>query len=328
MEPDDSFYRDGLRQKVAREAEARGLRVEVLAEPPIDGPESFPGHVQSRIAAAEHTIFFSRLGSTARLLKLPGPGSKVVSYTLDGASFASPCAALPCLFLQAVHDLVVSKIAGARSYRITCPRGTDLAMRFHKTSIAAVPALTPFTVRNFPLMIVPPISAETLTGTLALSLAILPTSTHVYEDPVLPLTSPLLLQIEKGRIIGFGGALAAQAEAHFDRVGRLVDGDPRAVNSWHTGINPATFFNGPALQDLQRWGNTAFGSPRYSHFHVVGSDPGDICGSLFDAKISFDGEAIWQDGHLALFDTEEGAALAKAHGVLPEQVAIQQPIGV
>jgi hypothetical protein len=197
-------------------------------------------------------------------------------------------------------------------------------------AVGAKSPLTPFAVRNFPLMIVPPISAARSEGRVVLTLALLSTSTHVYDDPVLPLETPLTLIVRGGRIVDFAGepGLVKRAVAHFDRVGGLFGADARSFSSWHAGINPGTFFAADALSDLQRWGNVAFGSPRYTHFHMVGGDPGDICGSLFDATICFDDEAIWQDGRLAFLEGDEGRSLVARHGVDPSVIAKTLPIGV
>ena len=175
-------------------------------------------------------------------------------------------------------------------------------------------------------MIVPAISSARAEGTLAL----LPTAIHEYADPILVLDSPLLLEVSRGSIVGFGGdpTQARKAEAHFDRVGRLVGGSPRAVNSWHTGIHPGTFFSGRALDDLDRWGCVAFGSPRYTHFHLVGADPGDVCGSLFDATISFDGVPFWDRGRFVFIDRPEIRDLAAAHGVDTASLHNLSPIGI
>ncbi len=326
-EPDAGFYRGHLPEIVATAAEARGARVTMRRVSPVAGPEAFPGWLKDEISRNDHTLFFARVGSTARFVALPGRGSKVVAYTLDEATFFSLFAALPYHFMQDLHDAIVARILAACSYELSCPNGTALRADLQPGRGGIV---TPFAVKNFPLMIVPPISAATACGRIALTLALLPTSTHVYDDAILPLASPLLLDIERGKITGFGGEpeQARRAAAQFDRVGALFGTDPRQVGSWHTGINPGTFFAAPALSDLPRWGNAAFGSPRYTHFHMVGGDPGDICGSLFDATIRFDSEPIWQDGRLSFLDSAEGKSLIARHGVDPALLADIQPIGL
>ncbi|KKC35928.1 hypothetical protein WH87_15310 [Devosia epidermidihirudinis] len=330
-EPEDqTFYRGALGRHVVDAAQARGLDAKLIIEPVPIGPEHFPAHVLEQIAASDHTLFFSRLGSQARFLKLPGPGTKTVSYVLDAESLAAPFGSLPYAFVAELHDLVVQRIGAARSYHLTCPNGSDLRMALEPADTGKPAELTPFAVRNFPVMIFPPISSARANGRLALTLALLSTSIHQYDDPIVPLDSPLLLDIADGKITQFGGepVQAARAEAHFDRVAALFDADARALNSWHTGINPATFFAGRAIDDLGRWGSVAFGSPSYTHFHIVGSDPGEICGSLFNATIRFDDEILWDRGRFVFLERPEVADLLAKHGLARDALAIQQSIGV
>lgn len=329
-QPGNNYYRDDIGLVVADAARARGIIVEVLAEPIPKGPEKFPGVVLEALERVDQAIFFSRLGSQARFLDLPGKSGKIATYTLDAQSLGSLFGSLPYAFVQALHDRVVNRIAAARSYSIRCENGTDLHMELDDAAISDEPVFTPFKIKNFPVMIFPPVSAARLSGRLVLTLALLPTSIHHYDYPELLLDTPLLLDIENGRVVKFGGdpEQAHRAEAHFDRVGAAVGGDPRVLNSWHTGINPATFFAGRAVDDLARWGSVAFGSPRYTHFHMVGSEPGDICGSLFDATIAFDGEVLWERGRFVFLDRPEMHALTAEFGLPHTIFDIQQPIGV
>jgi hypothetical protein len=330
-EPEDqTFYRGELGRQVASAAQARGLDATLIVESVPTGPEHFPPHVLDKIAAADHTLFFSRLGSQTRFLQLPGPGTKTVSYVLDAESLAAPFGRLPYAFVAELHDLVVERIAAARSYHLTCPNGSDLRMALEPSDTGKPAELTPFAVRNFPVMIFPPISSARASGRIALTLALLSTSIHQYDDPIVRLDSPLLLDIEEGKITRFGGepTQAAHAEAHFDRVAALFGADARALNSWHTGINPTTFFAGRAVDDLSRWGSVAFGSPSYTHFHIVGSDPGEICGSIFNATIRFDDEILWDCGRFVFLDRPEIAQLLEKHGLSRDVLSAQQSIGV
>lgn len=326
----NGHYRGNLGAAVSNAARARGIATTLIVADVSDGPEHYPANVLAAIGASDHTLFFSRLGSRARFIDLPGPGTKTVAYTLDAESLAAPFGSLPYRFVAELHDLVVARIGRARSYRLTCANGSDLTMALEPSDVGIPPALTPFKVRNFPVMIFPPISAARAEGRVALGLAILSTSIHDYPDPVLPLSSPLVLDIADGRIVAFGGdeAQAERASRHFERVAGLFGADPRAFNSWHTGINPTTFFRGRALDDLERWGDVAFGSPSYTHFHMVGQDPGEICGSLFNATIRFDDEVLWDRGRFAFLDHPDVQALAERHGVSSDLFAAQQPIGV
>jgi len=172
--------------------------------------------------------------------------------------------------------------------------------------------------------------AASLSGRLVLTGALVSTNTDVYAGRVLPLRATLALLIERGRIRDFEGdaELVGRVRAQFERVGALGAGDPWAINSWHTGINPNTFFRGRADADWERWDRVAFGSPRYTHFHMCGADPGLVCGQLFDATISFDGEAYWRNGAFCFLERTEIRTLVGQHPAAPQLTETRRDIGI
>jgi hypothetical protein len=123
-------------------------------------------------------------------------------------------------------------------------------------------------------------------------------------------------------MIAFDGdrELIAQLRNQLERAASITGGDPYRLNSWHTGINPHTFFNGDPDEDLERWGTVAYGSPRYTHIHAAGHDPGDVSIQLFDASIRFGNETtrettwqtIWDKGRFIYLDSDEIRALLSA----------------
>jgi hypothetical protein len=187
-----------------------------------------------------------------------------------------------------------------------------------------------FTVKNFPLMIVPPIPAAHLSGKLVLSHALTSTYVHYYEDSVLPLATPLTVLLEDGVIVRIEGddGLVTRAKAQFARVGSLFGGNPWSLNSWHAGTNPFTFFARPALSDIDRWSSVAFASPRYAHFHMCGSAPGDICGQIFDPTITFDDTVIWDRGRSAFLSSDDKRRLLGQIDVSPDVFHEPYDIGV
>ncbi|MBT7611984.1 MAG: hypothetical protein HN577_02065, partial [Rhodospirillaceae bacterium] len=207
--------------------------------------------------------------------------------------------------MQEVYDRVVVAIEASQTCRIICPDGTDLqgAVSFPDGG----DELTDFAVEPFPVMIFPPVDCLAMSGQLSLAHWLTSSSTNIYEGSVFTPRSPVMAQLEEGIITEFVGEAgeAARIKAHFERVGAMAGGNPFAVNSWHTGINPRNYSTNQPGQDLERWSNAVFGSPRFTHFHACGTDPGDIAISLFDATISFDGEAFWQDGRFAFLDWPE-----------------------
>lgn len=142
--------------------------------------------------------------------------------------------------------------------------------------------------------------------------------------------TPVIADIKDGKITGFEGEkdLIDRISAQFERVGELAGGDPYAVNSWHTGINPNTYYTGKATDDLERWGTVAYGSPRYTHFHACGADPGDIAFTMIDATIEFDDQTFWRDGIFAFMDDPEIQGLKEQFPSSCDSLEMRRDIGV
>lgn len=301
----------------------------IVQVPPGAGPESVPASLLSAIGEASHTIFLNRIGDQLRFTPLPGNGTKVMSYTLDSDFLGSAFAVTSYTVWEGVLTRLVKRLSSARRYRITCPLGTDLAMEFDSAFPSAQQG-GGFTVKNFPLMIIPPVPASGLSGKLVLSHALTSTYVHYYADSVLPLASTVTLHLENGVIVRMEGdpALVARASSQFARVAALFGGNQWALNSWHAGTNPFTFFARPALSDIDRWSSVAFGSPRYAHFHMCGPAPGDICGQIFDPTITFDDAVIWDHGRPAFLSSEDKRNLLNQLDIAPDVFEMPYDIGV
>lgn len=312
---------------LAERARNLGAHVIVRSVAPAGGPEDAPESLREQIEAADHTLFLNRIGDQLRFAPLPGAGSKTVVYTLDMDQLGSAFAVTPYAVWQDILGRLIARLDAARSYSIRCPRGTDLRMQPEGARTATKPARG-FTVGSFPVMVVPPIPASRLCGRLVISHALTQTGVHAYDDGVIPLDSPLTLNLENGTILGIEGdaALVAKVKAQFARVAAQFGGEQWALDSWHAGINPFTFFPRPALSDLGRWESVAFGSPRYAHFHMCGPAPGDICGQVFDPTIVFDDAVLWQDGRAAFLTPDDKHRLLEHRGIPRD--ALEQPRGI
>ena len=329
--PGVGFYDDRLAPVVADVAATMGGQVRVIAPPLPAGPDVFPADIADAVAAADCTVFLSRLGSRTRFLALPGSGRRIMSYTLDLAHLADGFGRAPYGLFVEVHDQLVARILAARRYTIACANGTALEAELPAGAGQDDGPLTRFAVRNFPMMIFPPVTAASMSGRLALTLSLISTGIHDYADSVLALPEPVLFDVEQGRITGISAAdpaLARRVEAHLDRVGQEFACDPRRIDSWHTGLNPTTFYPGDARTDMERWGDVVFGSPRYTHFHMVGANPGEVCGQLFDATIAFDDEVFWDVGRFAFLDRPDLRDLAARHGADPALLQTRTDIGL
>lgn len=303
-------YDAALTTYLANQATELGAKVTTTVLAPGRGPDEVPQSLFDAIERASHTLFLNRVGDQLRFSPLPGSGRKAITYTLDLGYLGSAFGVAAYDALEELRRRVVAVLARSQRYTIHCPLGTALTMQ-SATALRSLADTTGFSVDNFPVMIVPPIAADQLNGQLVLTLALTSTGVHDYPDSVVPLPSPLKLQLNQGRIVGVDAEpkLAAAITAHFDNVDAQFGGDGRRLGSWHAGINPFTYFLRPALANLDRWNGVAFGSPRYTHFHLCGALPGDICGQLFDATITFDDTVIWDRGRFAFLDAEQNTDL-------------------
>ena len=179
-------------------------------------------------------------------------------------------------------------------------------------------------------MIYPPLNCLEVSGQLVLDRFLMSTSINNFEHSIVPLAEPVFANIEHSRIVGFEGNqnLVSQIEQQYERVGSMTGGDPFAVNSWHTGMYPKTFYSSDPNQNIQRWGDLAFASPRYTHFHTCGTAPGNIASATFDATITFDDEVFWNKGRLAFLDRPDLQALLKEYPSAPNAYDMRWDIGL
>ena len=307
---ENACFDSSLCTDVAQIAQRLGLNVRVIMAPPTANARQFPRTVSSAMVDAHQTIFFSRLGDRVRFLETPGGGKKIMCYTLTRKHLAAPFATLAFNTMKQLHDVLVKEIINATRYRIETDCGTSISGAIRPAEHLR-PSLTDFTVELFPVMIFPPIECHQLSGRLVLKDFLLSTSTREYTNSVLHLRSPVIAEIEHSRIIGFTGddAEIARIKNQFVRAASITGGDPCALNSWHAGINPYTFFDGDPYADLERWSTVAYGSPRYTHIHAAGNAPGDVSIQLFDASIAFDDKTLWERGRFMLLDRPDVRAL-------------------
>ena len=305
------YFDSQLCDDLAAACTGLGMQAQIVLAKPRASAAHFPDTVAQAMLSADVTIFFSRLGDQLRFLDSPGSSRKIMCYTLDRDHLASPFAGIDCRVIQRVHDQLFERIKGSKSYSIDAPNGTALTAALPQAQDEDQPLAAEFTLDLFPVMIFPPINFYQLNGQLVLEHFLTSSSTRAYADSVLMLDSPVTVQIEDSRMVDFegDGDLIKRLQQQLERAASITGGDAYQLNSWHTGINPYTFFNGDPYQDLERWGTVAYGSPRYTHIHAAGYDPGDISIQLFDASICFDDETLWDNGRFNYLDSDEVRAL-------------------
>jgi hypothetical protein len=307
-ERDDNPYFDPqLCDDVAKVAETLGASAEVILAEPVADAEHIPQTVSEAMQTADITIFFSRLGDQVRFVDTPGNGRKVMTYTLTRKYLESPFAGMNFKTMTRIHDRLLARIKKAESYRIEADNGTSLSACLQQTTESEETNIIDFNVELFPVMIFPPIKFTNLNGRLVIEDFVMSTSVHQYKESVLHLDSPVDVKIEDGRMVDFVGdqQLISRVHAQLVRAAAITGGDPYRINSWHTGINPYTFFDGNPYDHLERWGTVSYGSPGYTHFHAAGNDPGDVALHLMNASISFDNENFWERGKFVYLESPE-----------------------
>ncbi len=324
------YYHDDAADFVADEATALGARVHSLRTPRIDGPEHFPSLIAGAMEGADHTIFFSRIGDQLRFDALPGPGTKTMTYAVDGGYLGSGFCTVPHGLMVELLDLFHAALDGFREWRVTSANGTDASGQCAASPVKQSRA-TEFTLRLFPVMIFRPISCASMTGRVVLDRWIASTNTHIHDPHAVILSGPVAMVVEGGRIAAFEGARSAVGEARgfYDRGSSKLGLDADVIHSWHTGINPQTFYPYPPEENLTKWANMVFGSPRYTHFHTCGDyAPGEISWPLIDATVSFDGEDYWRDGRFLFLDRPEVRALLDKYPGAARAFEMRTDIGV
>ena len=157
-----------------------------------------------------------------------------------------------------------------------------------------------------------PVPASTFSGRLALTKWLTQTGSRYYQPDSVLIDGVVLALVEEGRIVDFEGeeSEVRKVRAHYDFVAEKYGIDGDVVHSWHAGIHPQNGYTGLAVDNLTRWSGSAFGNPRYLHFHSCGNyAPGEICMSVFDPSISVDGVEMWREGKFDFADTPEVQAL-------------------
>lgn len=309
---------------------AREMGIDVCIIPVGDhaGLDDVPNEVVRALTECDHVLFHARLGDTLRFSDIPGRASKTMSYALDIGILGGPSCTVPHRVMEAIRAAYDVHANRARSWRVTCPLGTDISGTQDVEAVAAGKA-EDFTVTRYPVCAPRPLSCDRASGVVAVANWLMASGNRKYADDELMLSEPVMAQIKDGRIIGFDGPGAAVdcVRAHYRRVGDLFGLDPFVVHSWHAGMNPGAFYPIRAKSGIERWGKVAFANPRYLHFHTCGDyAPGEIAWTLFDASAEFDGKPFWKDGIFCFLATDEVRTILDAHGIA--ELEVRRDIGI
>jgi len=310
--PDLGIYGTGLIEAVSASAVELGLQVavrEVAFSPTVD---ELPGDLAEMLIAADHAVFFARLGDQLRFRAMPKGARPIVSYALDTDMLGSSFGTADYRAFVELKRAVDQTLSRASDIRVTCPLGTDL-----RGSAKPEPGVEPAdtSILRFPMSVFSPLSARDFTGRVAVARFLVGTGSNYYEPYGLPLAQTIFAEVADGRILRFCGPVeeVQSAYRHYEHVGRLFAIDPYALHSWHAGIHPGCSYPMPAEANFERWSCGAFGNPRILHFHTCGNyAPGEICWNVIDATIACDGLPVLSAGVLKLEHIEAAGAILES----------------
>ncbi len=308
----DTYFDSELCVDLKQAADELGAITTLVYAEPVAEISCAAKSLMQKMVDADAVIFLSRLGDQTRFLTSPGPDRKISCYTVTRRHMGSPFAAIDHERMTQMLHLLESRIRDAAHYRIAAPCGTDLCGEIGRDGTDS--PTTKFHVELFPAMTFEPINCRNLSGNLTISRFITSSSTRAYENSALIIESPVAARVKDSVIADLDGdsETVKTIDRQLKRVAELSQGDPYALHSWHTGINPGTFFEGDPLADLERWGTVAYGSPRYTHIHGAGINPGDAAFHIFDATIWMDDAMYWHEGCFVFLDTPEVQSLFTA----------------
>ena len=327
-DPRLGIYDAAVPDCVADVAREMGISVSIVNVGDHAGLDDIPTAVAGALANCDHVFFHARLGDTLRFSDIPGGATKTMSYAIDIGILGGPSCTVPHKVMELIRVEYDKKVNSAKTWRVTCPHGTDISGTQDIDAVANGKA-EDFTVTRYPVCAPRPLPCNTANGVIAVANWLMASGNQKYSDDEVMLPDPIMAHIENGIIVDFEGSAddVSRVRTHYKRVGDLFGIDSFVVHSWHAGMNPGTFYPVRATSGLERWGKVAFANPRYLHFHTCGNyAPGEIAWTLFDASASFDGIPFWQDGSLEFLNTAPVQSILSVHGIA--ELEVRRDIGI
>jgi len=311
------------------EARKLGGRVHVMWTDTVKGPEDMPPSVVKAFESPDVTVFNHMIAGVLRMVPFNGRGMKMLNFLQTWDQLGSPFGQVPYTVWLEVLKNLGPRLGQARQWRITCPLGSDFSGTIAPPGQSPKPAKADapkaqdakatgdgFTLRTFPLGVCQVFDSMQASGRLAVRW-LTPSGVHVFEPNGIALPSPVMIEIENGRITGFDGDAEAvsQLRAYMEKCGGEMGKEPYLVNSWHAGINPRCGVTAGPDQGLDQWMYMVHANPRIVHFHTIGAvQPGEMSIPVVDPTIEFDGEKLWDKGRFVFLDQPALREKVRAHG--------------
>ena len=308
----EGFYDAAMLADFVDASKRMGIDVTLYQVPFQRDPKSPDPALSARIAQADRTVFFARIGDQLRFVPNGSPETQVVSYALDRAMLSSHFGTANHLAFELLKKRIDVMMAEAEQIRVTCPLGTDFSGRLPAAPVGEGDV----SIKRFPMSVFKPADAVGFSGTVAQAGFLVGTGSHYYSPYACELEDTLFVNFEGHHITGFDGPdhVVAAARAHYERVAGELGIDPYFVHSWHAGIHPGCGYDAPASHNFERWSGGAFGNPRLLHFHTCGAyPPGEISLNVVDPTIVVGGVTVWDAGRLLVENVPGGQELLDKH---------------
>lgn len=248
------------------------------------------------------------------------------SYGGDANILSSAWARFPFEVYNEMELRLMKVLKEGKQYRVTDEHGTDLVGTLdgpaeHRRDTVLV-SRSPY--RHFPPGVHSPIRSLSSNGVIYMR--------NTYSDaarlfgmPETVFPEPVRLTVEDNFVTRIeGGAQAEAMKRYFDFLvhSGTVGQDAYGVTSWHTGMHHMSFSPYPRELDPTHWNGYCHHHPGYFHFHI-GLDPSEDTGveymthaqaTVFNPTIWIDGEKIWENGRLTVFDDPDFIALTRQYG--------------
>ena len=321
--PRYKLYDSRAAQAIADEAERLGARVKLKS---IGGVRSLGGpdlSTKSAINDCDSVLFQARLGDALRFAPMRNNTTMSYAYTL--ARLGSAFCTTSHTIMERVARELEREILASNRWCLTTSSGSQI-----EGSTRLVGPGSQDHSRRFPLCTIPALSCFDASGVIVVEPWIVSTANRTYANDCIALDGSVQVFIEGGRIKRFEGHASdtERLRSHYEYVASLLDLDRDAVHSWHCGLHPKCGGIAAPSENPDVWGRSVFGSPRCAHFHTCGAGVlGEVCLSVLDATVAFDGRVLWDSGRLIfLEDTRLRLYLSEA-GIDPKSFADNEALG-
>lgn len=253
---------------------------------------------------------------------------------------ASEWARFPFELSDEITRRVGVRLDAATQYRVVHPNGTDLTGSLGRPSATQSGISTYGTRRRstrnrpFPQGCCSPVTSRAANGVIVVDRSIPWESKHL-GLPEIQWEAPVRITVENNRMVNIEGGLEADRLRHFFEETEVHIGpDAWNLSSFHGGIHPKAGVQIAPQTNPNLWHRAKHNHPSVFHFHLGGSKEVEdyayrymwhISVELDAPTVYLDGEPLFHDGRLSVYDEPEVRELAARYGDAAELLRVSEP---